>query len=314
MSGYLELRCWYDDWLAALDLAIGSVREAGLDELLIRLLSALFAAHGLADRYAEQPAVAEEELAVARRLGDRTAEVAALCNASRALRDLGRFREAARLLDEAMELAPEATEPVVGAVALRIKTGEPELALELLAKVRVADGSARSVLYHYQEALALVDVDRLPEAAATAAAGLELATRIGDDVGVAYLMWVQASVDIRTGRWRSAGDLLEQALRASEKLGAFDLLAETLRALGDLAAAQGRNTAAIGALHRAMEIWRRLGVAVQVARTLARLERVLRAAGDSAAATACQREWRTVLAELELDERCLRLPPFLATQ
>jgi hypothetical protein len=60
-----------------------------------------------------------------------------------------------------------------------------------------------------------------------------------------------------------------------------------------------------------MEIWRRLGVQVQVARTLARLERVLRAAGDSAAATACQREWRTVLAELELDERCLRLPPFL---
>lgn len=311
MSGYLELRCWYDDWLAALDLAIGSVREAGLDELLIRLLSALFAAHGLADRYAEQPAVAEEELAVARRLGDRTAEVTALCNASRALRDLGRFREAARLLDEAMELAPEAAEPVAGAVVLRIKTGEPELALELLAKVRVDDGSARSALYHYLKALALVDVDRLPEAAATAATGLEIATRIGDDVGVAYLTWVQATVDIRAARWRSAGDLLEQALRASEKLGAFDVLAETLRALGDLAAAQGRNTAAIGALHRAMEIWRRLGVEVQVARTLARLERVLRAAGDSAAATACQREWRTVLAELELDERCLRLPPFL---
>lgn len=311
MSGYLELRCWYDDWLAALDLAIGAVREAGLDELLIRLLSALFAAHTLADRYAEQPAVAEEELAVARRLGDRRAEVTALCHASRAQRGLGRFRAAAGLLDEAMELDPEATEPVVGAAALRIKTGEPELALELLAKVRVADGSARSVLHHYQEALALVDVDRLPEAAATAAAGLETATRIGDDVGMTYLMWVQATVDIRAGRWRAAADLLEQALRASEKLGAFDVLAETLRALGDLAAAQGRNTAAIGALHRAMEIWRRLGVEVQVARTLARLERVLRAVGDSAAATACHREWRTVLAEMELDERCLRLPPFL---
>ena len=311
MSGYLELRCWYDDWLAALDLAIGSVREAGLDELLIRLLSALFAAHTLADRYAEQPAVAEEELAAARRMGDRAAEVTALCHASRALRDLGRYREAARLLDEAMELAPETIEPVMGAAALRIKTGEPALALELLAKVRVDDGSARSALYLYQEALALVDVDRLDEAAATAATGLELATRIGDDVGVAYLMWVLASVDIRAGRWRSAGDRLERALRAAEKLGAFDVLAETLRALGDLAAAQGRNTAAIGALHRAMEIWRRLGVDVQVARTLARLERVLRAAGDSAAATACQREWRTVLTELELDERCLRLPPFL---
>ncbi len=311
MSGYLALRCWYDDWLAALDLAIGSVRAAGLDELLLRLLSALSAAHRLADRLAELPAVAAEELAVARRLGDRAAEVTALCHGSQALRDLGRFRRAAELLAEAMELAPSATEPLVGAVVLRIKTGEPELALELLAKVPREGGSARTALYHYLEALALVDVDRLPEAAATADAGLEIATRIGDDVGVAYLMWIQASVDIRAGRWRSAGDLLEEALRASEKLGAFDVLAETLRALGDLAAAQGRNTAAIGALHRAMEIWRRLGVRVQVARTLARLERVLRAAGDSAAATACQREWRTVLAELELDERCLRLPPFL---
>jgi hypothetical protein len=52
-------------------------------------------------------------------------------------------------------------------------------------------------------------------------------------------------------------------------------------------------------------------VPVAVAKTLARLEHVLRAAGDGAAATACHREWRTILAELNLSERCLRRPPFL---
>lgn len=84
-----------------------------------------------------------------------------------------------------------------------------------------------------------------------------------------------------------------------------------LRSLGDLAAAQGHDTAAIGALHRALEIWRGLGGRVQMARTLARLERVLRAAGDASAATACRREWHAVLTDFELDEKCLRLPPFM---
>ena len=92
MSGYLKLRCDYDDWLAALRLAIDPVRAAGLDHVLVKLLSALFVAHGLADRYDEQVAVAEEELAVARRLGDRGAEVVALAHTGRAVRDLDERR------------------------------------------------------------------------------------------------------------------------------------------------------------------------------------------------------------------------------
>jgi tetratricopeptide (TPR) repeat protein len=322
MSGYLELRCYYEDWLSALETAIAPVRAAGLDALLVRLLSALFAAHGLADRYPRQPAVAAEELAVARRLGDRAAEVTALGHAGRAARDNGRFTAAGELLGQAMELAarpPVETralvDALVGNAVLHIKAGEPARGVELLERVRAVDveagKTARAVLYRYLTGLALLDLDRLAEAEKVLTDGMAICTAIGDDVGTVYLGWSLANVDIRAGRWRPAATRLDTALRGAEKLGAFDALAEVLRSLGDLAAAQGRNTAAIGALHRALEIWRRLGGQVQMARTLARLEVVLRRAGDAPAATACHREWHATLAELELDERCLRRPPFL---
>jgi DNA-binding SARP family transcriptional activator len=320
MSGYLELRCFYDDWLGALQRAIPPVRAAGLDALLVRLLSALFAAHGLADRYPEQPVVAEEELVVARRLGDRAAEVTALAHMGRAARDNGRFAEAGRLLAEAVALASDPpvrgralVDALVGTAVLHIKAGDPTSAVDLLDRVTaIDDGStARSVLYRYLTGLALIDLGRLAEAEETLTLGLAVCESIGDDVGTVYLRWAMANVDIRASRWRQAAVRLDESLRGAEKLGAFDAIAEVLRSLGDLAAAQGRNTAAIGALHRAVEIWRRLGARVQMARTLARLEHVLRAAGDVAAATACHREWHAALTELSLDEKCLRLPPFL---
>ncbi len=322
LSGYLELRCFYDDWLGVLETAIGPVRAEGQDELLVRLLSALFAAHGLADRYLDQPGVAEEELAVARRLGDRAAEVTALGHAGRAARDNGRFRVAAELLARALALASTPPVPtralvtaLVGNAVLHIKAGEPGRAVDLLDRVREVDteagSTARAVLYRYLTGLALLDLDRLSEAEAVLTEGMATCTAIGDDVGVVYLGWLLANVDLRSGRPRQAATRLDEALRGAEKLGAYDALAEVLRSLGDLAAVQGRHSAATGALHRALEIWRRLGGQVQMARTLARLEVVLRAAGDTAGATACHREWHAALAELELDERCLRLPPFL---
>jgi tetratricopeptide (TPR) repeat protein len=322
MSGYLELRCFYEDWLDALATAIGAVRAAGHDVLLARLLSALFAAHSLADRYPEQPGVAAEELAVARRLGDRAAEATALAHAGRAARDNGRFRVAAELLDEAMELASAPPVParalvdaLVGGAVLHIKAGTPARAVDLLERVKAVDGAAgstaRAVLYRYLTGLALVDLDRLAEAEAVLTEALVVCEAIGDDVGVVYLGWLLADVDIRAGRWRPAATRLDEALRGAERLGAHDAVAEVLRSLGDLAAVQGHAAAAVDALHRALEIWRRLGGQVQVARTLARLERVLRAAGDTPAATACHREWHATLTELDLDERCLRIPPFL---
>lgn len=320
VSGYLELRCFYEDWLAALATAIEPVRAAGQDALLVRLLSALFAAHGLADRYTEQPGVAAEELAVARRLGDRAAEVTALGHAGRAARDNGRFRDAEDLLAQAMELVstpPVETRPLVdalvGSAVLHVKAGRPARAVELLERVGEVDvdagSTARAVLYRYLTGLALIDLERLTEAEATLTEGLTVCRSIGDDVGTVYLGWLLANVDIRAGRRRQAATRLDEALRGAEKLGAHDALAEVLRSLGDLAAVQGHHGAAVGALHRALAIWRRLGGQVQEARTLARLELVHRAAGDTSSATACHREWHALLSELELDERCLRIPP-----
>jgi DNA-binding SARP family transcriptional activator/predicted ATPase len=320
VSGYLELRCFYDDWLAVLRRAVEPVRAAGEDALLVRLLSALFAAHGLADRFPEQTAVAEEELAAARRLGDETAYVTALGHAGRAARDNGRFRRAAELLGEAVERAsrpPVASEALVdvlaGSAVLHIKAGEPDRAVELLTRLRALDDatgeSARSVLYRYLSCLALVDLGRLAAAEEVLTETLATCSAIGDDVGIVYLTWVLATVDLRAGRFEPAAARLGQALRGAERLGAHDAVAEALRSLGDLAAAQGRTAAAAEAMRGALEIWRGLGVRLQVARTLARLEHVLRSAGDTAGATACRREWQGTLADLELTESCLRLPP-----
>lgn len=321
MSGYLELRCFHDDWLSVLRASIEPARAAGEDALLVRLLSALFAANGLADRFAEQPEVAADELAVARGLGDRTAEITALGHAGRAARDNGRFEEAAALLADALSMAQ--TPPVdtkalvdalVGNAVLHIKAGVPAQAMEELARVRTIDklagNTARAVLYQYLSGLALLDLDRLDEAEEALLAGLTTCEAIGDDVGIVYLTWSLANGDIRASRWQSAAGRLDRALRAAERLGARDATAEVLRSLGDLAAAQGRHAAALDALYRALEIWRRLGV-LQTARTLARLEHVLRATGDDPAAVACHREWHAALTELALDERCLRLPPFM---
>lgn len=322
MSGYLELRCCYDDWLSALHTAIPPVRAAGHDVLLVRLLSALFAAHALTDRYAEQPAVAEEELAVARGLGDRAAEVTALVHAGRAARDLGRFGAAADLMAQAVALARDqdaGTKALVEALSasavLHIKTGDPARAVALLDRVRVLDDdpghTARGVLYRYLTGVACIDLDRLDEARVTLSEGLAVCTEIEDDVGIVYLGWAMANVDVRAGRWAAAAAGLDSALRGAEKLGAADAVAEVLRSLGDLAAAQGRHAAAEAALRRSLAISRRLGARVQAAGTLVRLEHVLRALGDNAAATACRREWQGTLTELDLDERCLRRPPLL---
>lgn len=320
MSGYLELRCFYEDWLGALQTAIPPVRAAGHDELLVRLLGATFAAYSLADRFAELPAVAEEELAVARGLGDRAAEVTALVHTGRAARDLGRYGQAGRRLAAAVALAEQAggralVDALAADAVLRLKAGDPARAVELLDRVRVLDDdpghTARGVLYRYLTGLALTDLDRLDEARVVLAEGRAVCAAIEDDVGLVYLGWAAANVDIAVGAWQPAADALAGALRGAEKLGATDAVAEVLRSLGDLAAAQGRGEAAMDTLHRSLAIWRGLDAPVQTARTLARLEHVARALGDDATATACHREWRGLLAELELDERCLRLPRFL---
>ncbi|HCT75940.1 MAG TPA: SARP family transcriptional regulator, partial [Micromonosporaceae bacterium] len=91
LSGFLVLRAHYDDWERTLHAATECVREHGPDEVLSRLLGALFAVSLWRSRSAELPKIAADELALARRLGDPQREVGALANAGWAARLRGRL-------------------------------------------------------------------------------------------------------------------------------------------------------------------------------------------------------------------------------
>ena len=126
----------------------------------------------------------------------------------------------------------------------------------------------------------------------------------------AYLEQVLADVAIRKGQLSLAADRLHRARSAHEKTGSLDGLAEALRSTGDLAAADGRWADAITWLCHALDIWRRVESRIEIARTLARLERAHTAAGAHQAARSWRRECQTILADLALDDACLYLPPF----
>jgi hypothetical protein len=92
-----------------------------------------------------------------------------------------------------------------------------------------------------------------------------------------------------------------------ERLGHPAGTAQALRALGDVALGAGEPERALALLRRSLDVWRTTQTPIDVARTLARLDRAATAAGDEAQAAAYRAEWRGILAELDLTERCLQL-------
>jgi hypothetical protein len=81
-----------------------------------------------------------------------------------------------------------------------------------------------------------------------------------------------------------------------------------LRSRGDLEIRRGTPRQAVEPLRQSLEIWRGLGAGLQQARTLARMDLVLTALGEDAAAAVCRRNCADILAELKLGHRSLRLP------
>ncbi|HEX6354717.1 AfsR/SARP family transcriptional regulator [Actinophytocola sp.] len=322
LSGYLSMRSYDDDREHTLRGALASVRGHDLDDVLMRLLGALFAARAQRDQYAELPALAEEELAVARRLGDRRGEFQALTHAGRAARMLGRYDEAANWLAQALAAArgsgapPQLVSRALYAFAtLQADRGRSSAALPLLEEaVAIAreEGSARlTAMQLHSHGLRLMEVGRLAEAEQALAEALATTRDIGDDRGTAWLQQALADVDLRSARWPAAADRLDRSLAAMRRVADQEGIAEVLRSLGDLAVGQGRPADAIEALRESLAIWRQLGARLEQARTLLRLDLVLHAVGDADEAAACRREGRRVLTELDLDESSLRFPPFL---
>ncbi len=324
LSGYLSMRSYDDDREHTLREALDCVRGRGLDDLLMRLLGASFAARAQRDRYAELPALAEEQLAVARRLGDRRGEFQALTHAGRAARMLGRYDEAASRLEQALAAArsagaaPQLVSRALYAFAtLHVDRGRSAEALPLLEEaVGIAreEGSARLIAMQlHSYGTRLMEVGRLAEAEQALAEALATTRDIGDDRGTAWLEHAMADLDMRSARWPGAAARLDRSLATMRQVGDQEGIAEVLRSLGDLAAGRGRPADALAPLRQSLAIWRQLGARLEQARTLLRLDRILSVTGDPDGAETCRREGRQVLADLglSLDETSLRLPPFL---
>ena len=320
LAGFLGLRSYHDDWDHTLHQAMCCVREQGADHLLVRLLGALFMARQRRDRYAELPAIAAEQLALARRLGDREEEVRALSHASVAAARRDSFVEAAAWSEQAIA---QARHPDVADWLLRdalaylaftsMTSGRParsltavEEALDITRRIGDTPRVARH-LYHY--GMVLIDLERPAEAEPPLTEGLRICQEHGYHHLAAYLEQTLADVDIRRGRLSVAAERLDRARQAHEKIGEGDGLAETFRSAADLAAANGRWPDAIELLRNALEIWRPMPSRLEVARTLARLAHVHARIGDPEAADAARQEYESILADLELDGACLYLPP-----
>lgn len=320
LAGFLAVRSYDDERERTLRRALAGVRAGGQDHLLVRLLGALWGVHAQQDRYAELPALATEELAVARRLGDRVCEFHALTHLGRSARMLDRFGEALRWLEEALRASRHPAVPrgqlaraLTSIANVHTDVGNPEQALPLIEEaiaIERAEGGARIVAIHLLSYGArLTEVGRFTDAERALAQALEIAREFHDERGSAWIEHAQAQLDLRNGHLPRAAERLERSLQTQEKVGDREGTAEVLRSLGDLAAAQGRPHDAIEPMRRSLAIWCELGARLEQARTLAGLERALLHADDHRSAMVCRSEYQTILADLELTEACLRLPP-----
>jgi tetratricopeptide (TPR) repeat protein len=285
------------------------------------MLDALFMVALPRSRLAELARIAAEQLALARRLGDRQREVAALANAGWAARARGRLPEAARWLELALSTCdaqtptPLRTRAMNGLALLHREAGRAETALPIAERSLALErerGQRRVIaicLINY--AATLVDLDRLDEARAMVAEAIDLTRDASELLDMVDFDQVLAEIELRQGDWDAAAHRLRRVLESCEthadRLGAAD----ALRALGEVAIAQGRPQEAIAPLRQALTILRRLDSPLEVARILARLDLAHTATAQPAPAVECRQEWQAILAELDLTEDCLRLSPVL---
>jgi len=316
LVGFQALRAHHDDRERTLQAAIDCASGRVDDRLLARLLNALFTIRAERSRDAELPAIAAELLDLARRLGDRRLEARALANVGMAARRAGRLDEAAARFDEALTCADGvADELVAHALADRalvhLEAGDagPAVALSGRALAIIRERSPRRIVAMYLAVHGdvLRDAGRAAEAEGAFVEAMATARELGDEVGRAILDHYLAQLDIDRGQWRTAAVRLTRSLRFQEANGDQGDVAAVLCSIGELATVRGTPSAAIEPLRRSLAIWRRIGAPLQVARSLARLDRACAASGDHEAAAKYRHECRAILTDLGLDEACLRL-------
>jgi DNA-binding SARP family transcriptional activator len=324
LIGMFTMRSYEHELERVLAIAITAVRAEGRHaHLLARLLNGLFAVRAQLDQFPDLPAIAEEELQLARRSADLPSQIRALNNAGRAARLVDRYSEAREWFEQAHalvrqhEVAPTVASRVLAALAvLHIDTGNAVRALPLceeILRLDQAEGTSRLMAIHLQLfGYALMVSGRTIEARTVLDKALTLATALGDDRGCAWVELTLADLDLRTGHWAAAKRTLVRTIETFERLTDLHGISDAHRLLGDLAIGQGYSAEAVTPLRRCLHIWENdLTGKLERARILARMASAMAASGDTTGADTYRTECLRIVSDLGLNEACLQLPPFV---
>ncbi len=318
-AGFCALRGYHDDRDHLLSRALDAVRAAGgHDRLRLRLLNALFAIRAELSRDAELPAIAAEQVTLARGLGERRLGIRALANVSMAARRQGRLADAADAADRCVAECDESDPPDLTARMLHDRArvhsaaGEPHAAAALSERslAMLGDGARRIRAMHLVTyGWALIECDRLDDAERALGEAAAIVRSIRDEIGASSVDHALAEVETRRGTWEPAARRLARTLRFMEANGDLSDQVQVLGSMGVLAMLRGRPHDALEPLERARSVAARLGDPLLTVRTLALLERAHVTVGDDGAAATHRAAYQAILSRLGLDERCLRLPP-----
>ena len=310
MRGDEAALAWAEYWLGYINYALGESGEAIVhctralalaqrvadDPLIVQIRATLGQARAAACDYDEALELLDDAIAVKRRhrTGARPPIGFAYSTACKgfALGDLGRFAEAHRCYDEALEAIGGARDEVIASIltqrsAVYLWQGEPEEALRLALEAERAAERARS-LYCYAMGRTLggyarwvIDRDpAAPQAIAEAAGWLETSGR-GQFTSLNY-GWL-AEVMAASGRIAEARHYAAKAVGRSRKQDRFGE-AMAWRAMARAARAAGREAASVRYLLRARRAAERRHSPHEIAATQYCEAELALAAGDGATA------------------------------
>ncbi len=267
IAGPGEAMAWFTTERPALLACLRLAAELRLDRQLCHLARALFVFLHRRGRWHERAETQRAAAAAAHRLGDPVEETCAHRNLAVALADLGRFGDAHRHLDIALE--------------------------------RSRDDPAGQAWTHYHRDLVCVIQGREAEALAAARRAHALFHEVGDEVGQAIALTDLGWYHGRLGDHDVALDLCEQALVLHQKLGNRPHEGHAWSCLAEIHLRRGDPASAVPCHCQALDLFREVGDLYAEASTLAHLGACHHVAGDAAAADDRWRQAHVLLGDLD---------------
>lgn len=269
---------WFAAEHPALLAVLALAADLGLDRHVCDLAQALSVVLHRRGHWHDRAEAQRAAVAAADRLGDPAAQTRAHRDLARALADLGRFADAHRHLDTALE--------------------------------RSADDPGGQAWTHYQRDLVFSLQGREADALAAARRAHDLFVHLGDRSGEAIALTDLGWHHGRLGEHARAVELCEQALVLHQELGDRAHEAHTWSCMADIALDRGDHAGAATGYERALEGFRALGDPYAEASTLAHLGACHHLAGDQQAAHEHWRRAHALLGGLDpatSDQVCAQL-------